>query len=75
MIKNSKCFTDMTAHILEQLLRLLLDGKPFPAAQQLGCTGSTFTPGTSAGQSEVLVQVWAQNGTTPVILNDAFTNV
>lgn len=30
MIKNSKCFTNMTAHILEQLLRLLPRQETFP---------------------------------------------
>lgn len=78
VIKNSKCFTYMTAHIHMQLLKLM--GKlPRSLAQHptLVGAGSTLTSGTYslADQSEVLVQVRAQNATIPVILNHVFINI
>lgn len=80
MMENSKCFTNMTEHILMQFLKPLLMGTltSCSGAHATGVgAGSILTLGTcfSAGQSEVPVQAWAQNANTLVILNHAFPSI
>ena len=75
MIRNSKCFTDIIAHIHKQLLRLLPKWETFSRSPQPTCSGQgahSLGSGTSpsVGWLEMLVKVWTWKGIIPVILND-----